>query len=138
MYRDYLAWFHDVSGTRGYGPIRIEVGGNRENPTLLTRQDRRGQGADERAEGVGCWELQVIRAGRYEVVVHVAESRTDSRLHLAIGKVSLEEPLNPMKASQSFSAFTLNAGPATVQAWSERDGVRTGVLDVTVSRVGDD
>ena len=91
MYRDYLAWFRDVSGTRGFGPIRIEVGGTRENPTLLTRQDRRGQGTEARAEGVGRWELEIVRAGRYEVTVHVPESKPGSRLHLTIGEVSLEQ-----------------------------------------------
>ena len=32
MHAGYLAWFKDVSGTRGFAPVRIEVGGAREEP----------------------------------------------------------------------------------------------------------
>ena len=42
MYKGYLAWFQDVSATRGYDPSPIELGGTRENPSILTRQDWRG------------------------------------------------------------------------------------------------
>ena len=42
MHADYLAWFKDVSSTRGFEPVRIALGGPRENPTILTRQDWRG------------------------------------------------------------------------------------------------
>src|SRR5262249_28552367 len=42
MHENYLAWFDDVSSTRGFEPIRIAIGGAREDPTVLTRQDWRG------------------------------------------------------------------------------------------------
>ncbi len=42
MHADYLAWFRDVSTTRGFDPVRIDIGGTREDPTILTRQDWRG------------------------------------------------------------------------------------------------
>ena len=42
MHADYLAWFRDVSSTRGFDPVRIEIGGPREDLTVLTRQDWRG------------------------------------------------------------------------------------------------
>ncbi len=42
LHAEYLAWFQDVSSTRGFAPIRIAIGGPRENPTILTRQDWRG------------------------------------------------------------------------------------------------
>ena len=42
MYAEYQAWFQDVSSTRGFGPVRIELGGTAQNPTILTRQDWRG------------------------------------------------------------------------------------------------
>jgi hypothetical protein len=138
MYRDYLAWFRDVSGTRGFDPIRIEAGGMRENPTLLTRQDRRGQGAEARAEGVGFWELEVARAGRYEVTVYVPESRSEIRLHLTIEAVSLEEPLRPGSTRHSFPAFSLHPGPAILRAWTEHTHNQGGVLDVTIERMSDD
>ena len=42
MHAEYLAWFQDVAATRGFEPVRIALGGPRENPTILTRQDWRG------------------------------------------------------------------------------------------------
>ncbi len=42
LHADYLAWFQDVAATRGFAPVRIALGGPRENPTILTRQDWRG------------------------------------------------------------------------------------------------
>ena len=42
MHAAYLAWFEDVTSTRGFEPVRIALGGPRENPTILTRQDWRG------------------------------------------------------------------------------------------------
>ena len=138
MYRDYVAWFRDVSATRGFAPVRIEVGGPRESPTHLTRQDRRGQRSEARAEGVGCWELEVVRPGRYQVAVHVPESRPGTRLRLAIGGVSVERALEPDTSRQTLPAVSLRAGPARLEAWAENDAGKVGVLDVTVSRVGDD
>lgn len=138
MYRDYQAWFRDVSATRGYAPIRIEIGGPRENPTLLTRQDRRGQGSKAKAEGVGYWELLVSRAGRYAATAHIPEGEAGSRLHLVVEGVSLERPIDRGAGHVSLPAFRLKAGPARLEAWTERDGSRAGVLDVTVSRIDED
>ncbi len=42
LHAEYLAWFQDVASTRGFAPIRIDIGDPRENPTVLTRQDWRG------------------------------------------------------------------------------------------------
>lgn len=62
----YEAWFKDVSA-QGYAPPRIVMG--KKWPTLLTRQDWRGPGANWEASGVGHWEVQVESAGPYDVTL---------------------------------------------------------------------
>jgi len=97
-------------------------------------------GTEARAEEVGHWELEVVRAGRYEMTVHVPGSKPGSRLHMRIGEASIEQPIQAGSEGLSLSlpAVRLKAGPARLQAWTESDGTSRGVLDVTVSRVGND
>ena len=49
MHAEYLAWFRDVASTRGFEPVRIELGGPRERPDRadpagLARARRRDEG----------------------------------------------------------------------------------------------
>ncbi len=61
LYASYTAWFKDVSATRGFDPVRIEVRGTRDDPTILTRQDWRGPRAGWEPNDLGYWELSVPR-----------------------------------------------------------------------------
>ena len=63
MHAEYLAWFKDVAATRGFEPVRIEIGGQRENPTILTRQDWRGPRAGWGPNDLGYWEVEVAARG---------------------------------------------------------------------------
>ena len=63
MHEAYRAWFRDVSSTRGFDPIRIEIGGPREDPTVLTRQDWRGPRAGTKPNDLGYWEVRVVQGG---------------------------------------------------------------------------
>jgi hypothetical protein len=62
----YEAWFEDV-GKQGYDPPKIVL--TKRAPTLLTRQDWRGEGASWDANGIGHWEVQAAYAGPYKVTV---------------------------------------------------------------------
>lgn len=62
----YEAWFEDV-GKQGYEPPKIVL--TKRAPTLLTRQDWRGEGATWDAKGIGHWEVQAAYAGPYKVTV---------------------------------------------------------------------
>ena len=62
----YLAWFRDVSSTRGFDPVRIDIGGPREDPTVLTRQDWRGPRPGWEPNDLGHWEVNVVRGGRFD------------------------------------------------------------------------
>lgn len=65
--KSYEAWYGDVKGTRIFAPPRIVIG--RRAPTLLTRQDWRGEGASWDAKGVGHWEVRVEAPGPYAVTL---------------------------------------------------------------------
>ena len=71
MHADYLAWFRDVSSTRGFGPVRIEIGGPREDLTVLTRQDWRGPRAGVKPNDLGYWEANLVRGGRFKVTLRL-------------------------------------------------------------------
>ena len=73
MYKGYMAWFKDVSATRGYEASPIEIGGARENPSVLTRQDWRGPLAGMNPNDLGFW--QVRGRSRRSLRLHVAVSR---------------------------------------------------------------
>ncbi|MGD9646376.1 MAG: arylsulfatase [Pirellulales bacterium] len=64
--QQYEAWFRDVAGTRNFAPPRIHLGTPHENPTLLTRQECRG-------DGPGQW-LVDIAPGRYSIKAIVSPS----------------------------------------------------------------
>jgi len=136
MHADYLAWFKDVSATRGYAPVRIELGGTREDPTLLTRQDWRGPRAGWTLNDLGYWEVNVARAGRFEIKAHVTPRRFPTVAHLALGSDRQEHALAPGASEHTFGNVAWPAGPGRLEAWVEGNGTSAGVLDVTVRRSG--
>ena len=136
MHADYLAWFKDVSGTRGYAPVRIELGGTREDPTFLTRQDWRGPRAGWTPNDLGYWEVHVARAGRFEIRLHLTPRRFPTAAHLALGSDRHEHTLAPGASEHTFQDVAWPAGPGRLEAWVEGNGKSAGVLDVTVKRSG--
>ncbi|MCA9438211.1 MAG: arylsulfatase, partial [Candidatus Omnitrophica bacterium] len=64
--QEYLAWFEDVSSTRGYDPPRIILGTTHETSTVLTRQDWRGPQANWGPNGVGYWEVTVAEPSKFD------------------------------------------------------------------------
>jgi arylsulfatase A-like enzyme len=137
MHAGYLAWFKDVTGTRRFAPVRIELGGTRENPTILTRQDWRGPRAGWEPNDLGYWEVDVVRPGRFEVTVHVAPRRFPTLARLALGSDRQEHALDVGASEFTFSDVAWPAGPGRLEAWVEGNGTTAGVLDVTVRRSGD-
>ena len=95
MYDEYKTWFHDVSSTRGYQPVRIALGSPRENPTILTRQDWRGPRAGESPGELGYWEVDVVQPGRFDITLHVIPRPFPTRAHVAFGAAHSEQDLEP-------------------------------------------
>ena len=107
------------AATRGFGPIRIQIGDPRENPTLLTRQD--WHLLDERAPGLGgYWELEVARPGRYEISAAGGLTATVGCAHLRVQRQAFEQVVASGADGVVFRDVALTAGPARLHAWLDR------------------
>ncbi len=112
---EYSAWFDDVSRTRGYDPPpRIHLGSPRENPTVLTPQDRRDAGG---------WEVEVVRAGSFDVTLTVRPEPADRVARLRLGGLGREAAVGPGAGSVTFAAVPLPAGPGRFEAHAGRGDV---------------
>ncbi len=134
MHADYLAWFRDVSSTRGFHPIRIHIGGPRENPTVLTRQDWRGPRAGTKVNDLGFWEVNVVRGGRFTVTLRLAPRRFPTAVHLSLGGVERAVKLEAGLSECTFTDVPWTEGPGRLEAWVEGNRNTAGVLDVTIQR----
>jgi arylsulfatase A-like enzyme len=134
MHQGYLAWFRDVASTRGFQPIRIEVGGERESPTVLTRQDWRGPDAGWGPNDLGNWEVRVARDGRFDIFARLVPRRFPTVAHLSLRGIKRELSLEPEAATCIFRDLPLTAGPGRLEIWVEGNRATAGVLDVTIRR----
>lgn len=133
----YEAWFKDVTGGRDYAePARIFLGAPAENPVRLTRQDWRGPAASWSAQGRGHWEVNVARAGKYEVTARLNKLNAASTAHLVIGQVRLRQALPAGATQVIFPDVRLRRGAARLECWLEVAGAKRGVLDATVRYSG--
>src|SRR5262249_53543443 len=124
------------ASTRGFGPVRIEVGGKREEPTILTRQDWRGPRSGWGPNDLGVWELEIARDGVYELAARVLPRRFPTVARAAIRGVSRQIELQPGADAFAFHDLNLTAGPGRLEVWVEGNGATAGVLGVTVGRRG--
>jgi len=137
LYNGYLAWFQDVATTRGFDPVRIELGGQRENPTILTRQDWRGPRANTGVNDLGYWEIDVPRAGRFDIKLDLQQRRFPTEAHFAVGGVKLKQPIAAGVTDCWFRDVALPQGPARLEAWVEGNRASAGVWRVTAIRTGE-
>jgi len=137
LYEGYLAWFQDVSSTRGFDAIRIELGSPRENPTILTRQDWRGPRAGTGVNDLGYWEVTLRTAERFDIKLDVQPRRFPTEAHFALGGVTLNKTLAAGVTDCWFKDSTLPRGQGRLEAWVEGNGVSAGVWRVTVLRTGE-
>lgn len=134
MYKGYTDWFRDVCSTRGFDPPRIEIGGPREDPTVLTRQDWRGPRAGWKANDLGYWEVRVVRGGRFDVRVRLTPRRFPTVVHLRLGGVERTAKRAPEASECSFEGVPWTEGPGRLEAWAEGNENTAGVRDVTIHR----
>jgi arylsulfatase A-like enzyme len=137
MYRSYQRWFRDVSASRGYGPAPIHIGGPLENPTLLTPQDWRPVDDGPKAAGRGCWHLQIVRGGRFEILIEAPPGRAEPVAHVVIQDVHREQSLDHPTKRRAFRDLLLREGTATLECWFGKGHERSRPASVTVRRIGD-
>ena len=138
MTSQYEAWFKDVTGGRDYadrGVARIGVGSPRENPVRLTRQDWRGPQAAWEATGLGHWEVDVRRAGTYDVTLRFAALTQPGTIHFALGERALQHELATGATTAAFNRVPLPRGAGRLESWVTQDDRRIGMLDVVVTHV---
>jgi arylsulfatase A-like enzyme len=137
LHNEYLSWFRDVSSTRGFDPVRINLGGRGEDPTVLTRQDWRGPRAGWEPNDLGHWDVNVVRGGRFTVEFRLTPRRFPTVAHLSLRGVERSQELGVGATGYTFSDVPWTEGPGRLEAWVEGNRNTAGVLDVTVHREDD-
>jgi hypothetical protein len=128
MRAGYDAWFQDVSSTRGFAPVPIQVGTEDENPVLLTRQDRR-------EPPPGYWAVHVARAGTYTVTAMFDAVAVPGTASLKLGDVQLDMPTAAGTTEHTFKNVMLKPGDGELRASSNHNGKVAGATYVSVERV---
>lgn len=122
--RSYDEWFADVRRDHGYAPPRIALGAREENPVLLTRQDWRGPAASWDADGLGHYEVDVRRAGVFQIILRFPALGAAGAAEIEFGTAMWNSDL-PAGASEAvFEAVPLPAGPGRIEG-RLRSGGRT-------------
>jgi arylsulfatase A-like enzyme len=132
MRRGYEEWFKDVSATRGYDPPRIYLGAAEEDPTILSRQDWRGPRAGWAKDSLGYWEVDVRRAGAYEIRLQFAPAAGEREARLKMGAVEARSNVVAGADSCTLGRIKLDAGPGRLEAWLDSGGQTVGVQYVHV------
>ncbi len=104
--QQYQTWFADVSSTRkrNYAPPRIELGTPHEPESVLTRQDRREENADD---AVGHWLVEIAEAGEYRINVTMTEPTPAGTLEITVGSETASRAVD----DDVELSLTLPAGP---------------------------
>lgn len=113
--REYDEWFTDVGRDHGFSPARIALGTRYENPVLLTRQDWRGPAASWDASGLGHYELDVRRAGKYQVTLRFPALAAAGTAEVEFGSVVRKAPVALGASEAVFDAVPLPAGPGRLE-----------------------
>lgn len=114
----YNVWLDDVSSTRpnNYDPPRIHLGSERENPTVLTRQDwRHDTGRPWGEDSRGYWLVHLERSGPYAVECRFSTTSRTAKAVLLIGESQWTAPLGAGASSCRFENIDIERGDAAVE-----------------------
>jgi arylsulfatase A-like enzyme len=137
LLRRYDRWFERVTPEGGYGPVRIWLGDDHENPSTLTRQDWRGPRAGWGKDDVlGHWEVDVRRNGLYQITVHTKPLPEDVTIQVTLNQAQASALLPAGERRVTLPPMNVQAGEGRVEATYEYDGLTRGVWYVDVERIG--
>jgi arylsulfatase A-like enzyme len=137
MRKGYEAWFADVCATRGFAPVPIHLGSDRENPVLLTLQDRREDRRGDEGKGagiVGFWAVDVEKSSDYDVTLLFDAAKVDRTATLQVGGLTQTATLEAGKSQCAFAGFHFGAGESRLVASLRNGGNVLGVKYVRVER----
>jgi len=132
--KQYETWFEDV-GRAGYAPPRIWIGSDIENPVVLTRQDWRGPKATWDVSGLGHYEVDVKRTGRYRVVLSFPELMENATAVFEGGSTQTRTSVAAGTKECSMDVELRAAGPARFEARLEAGGRAWGSHYIKVRRL---
>ena len=136
MKSDYEKWFKDVTSGRDYtNPSRIVLGAPQANPVRLTRQDWRGPQAGWTPQSVGYWEVDVTRAGVYEIVPRLNEADKPAIVHFSLGQAKMQREVPPKATHVTFSNVRLSSGKGRLECFVEQAGGLEGARDIEIKRI---
>ncbi len=129
----YEKWFADVSASRGYAPVRIVVGSDRQNPLTLSRQDWRGED-NWTGDGVGHWELTVEKTGEYTAEITFAKAKKAGTARILLGGAEGSAEVAGGAATAVITGLRPAAGDTRLECWLEQGTERHGMRFVTLKR----
>lgn len=134
---EYARWFADVCGTRGFDPPPIVLGSDRENPSVLTRQDWRGGRAGWSPTSLGHWSVEVARPGTYRVALRFDPPRGAATVRLSFGGATHEARVAAGSVRHTFEALSPTPGRGRLEASVSADdgGMPVGVRYAEVERL---
>jgi len=132
--KEYEKWFEDV-GRAGYAPPRIWVGSEIENPILLTRQDWRGPKATWDATGLGHYEGDVRRPGRYRITLRFPRVLENTTAVFAGAAAKLSKEVKAGETECSWETGITKVGPAQFEGKLEAGERVWGAHYIEVSRL---
>lgn len=112
----YDRWFADVAATRNFAPPRIYLGTSHEDPVTLTRQDWRGPRAGWDPGSVGYWEVDVRRAGKFDVTLRMAALPSDAKARFRLNGAEIDRPVPAGAKEVALNGLTLKSGPGRLEA----------------------
>ena len=98
----------------------------------LTRQDWRGPRAGWTPGSLGHWDVDVVRAGEYQVTVRLAPPDRDGTVSLSLGGRKQRKPVGRGAASLVFESVRLAKGEGELHCEVAGGESAVGVLDVVV------
>jgi hypothetical protein len=131
---EYEKWFSDV-GRAGYAPPRIWGGSDNENPVLLTRQDWRGPKAAWDASGLGHYEVDVRRGGRYRVTLKFPRLVENATAVFDAGFTQMRTSVEAGLQECSWEAVLAKPGPARIEGRIEAGGKTWGSHYIELRRL---
>ncbi len=135
--QEMVAWFQEVSETRGYAPPRIFVGTEVDNPVVLTRQDWRGPEAGWDRTSIGFWEVDVRAKGNYEILLRIPAAKDDGEATVHFGMRDWKQKFTKGSEEVRFAALAFDARKGRLEASYSYSGSNSklGVLMAEIRRM---
>ena len=129
----YSRWLGDV-WDGSFKPVRTQIGGEHQNPVVLTRQDWLGGGLFDGDNGT--YVLQVARSGTYRFTFHASRLLRDDRtVRIELGDTAFDRYILRSEINTRIGQIELEAGPTTLSAWINLDGERHGFERIEIELI---